>query len=62
MLDMNKPAAWWGHWPVVQQPLEVLEKGVLVLVNEAHHRVAGKEYLEHSKRKSFQTSLFDKEN
>lgn len=53
MLGMNKPAAWCGHWPVVQQPLEVLEKGVLVLVNEAHHRVAGKENLEHSERECF---------
>lgn len=43
MLGMDKQADWWGYWPVVQQPLEVLKKGVLVLVDETHHRVAGKE-------------------
>lgn len=53
---MNKPADCWEYWPVVQQPLEVLKKGILVLVDETHHRVAGKKDLEHSE--TFVSKLF----
>lgn len=57
MLGINKPAGWWGYWPVVQQPFKVLKKGVLVLVNKAHHRVAGKKDLEHDEKNQLTNSL-----
>lgn len=55
-VGIRQHALWW-YWPVVQQPLKVLKQGVLVLVNETHHRVTVIGDLTHREKLTFHLKI-----